>query len=308
MNYKSFKNKENIDLKILTRLGILQDVTRIIQVSHSPDYDLSRYGGSSEKSYIFKDSWSFGEIYSAIINVSIDHDSVFCFDDVVRLSKEYGVEFDDEKKSDLALNAIRGKYPDLMLYEGTPTDFDGFKLNEIKVDSVDNFSKELHFLGGFDGDSFSIEPMDWNIVVECSFKGFLSGEKLGGFYPDLIAESFSLREVGNIKLSYFLAYSAFESYINERLGSHDQAGRIKQKLNELFKKRFDLLVNNQIYSSINNELDHWESIRNHIAHGRNNIELTEQDVYGLTLFALTLIAAYETRIETFDSLFLDISK
>lgn len=302
MNYVKFKKIDDLDHKLLSLLGILEVRSKIIQIDNDPDYDLSNYQGTVEKTYFFKDSWSFDGEFGAVIDVSIENQCVFHFDDIKRLAKEYKVHFDSSNPCDVVLNEIRKNNKDLMWEEGTSPEFDGFKLNDIRVERIDHSEKVVHFFGSYDGDSYSIQPMDWNIFIECSFYSFASSDTFGEFYVDLIAESYSLRDAGNMKLSYFLMYAAFENYINERLNAHDKADRLKDKLNELFNSQFSPLQKHQIYTSIIGEFDKWEKIRNGIAHGKAKIEITSEMVEGLTIFALALIASFESRESQFDLL------
>ena len=309
MNYTKFKKYKDIELKLLSLLGILKDESRIIQLDNFPDYDLSGgYDGFTEKHYFFRDSWDFSSDYAAIINVSIDYIGVFHFDDVHRLSSEYKIPFNENNSFDVVLNRIREQNSDLMLEEATDPDFDGFKLNEVRVERVDQFGKTIEFVGGYNGCSDSIQPMDWKILVECSFYGFVSGARFGEFYADLIAESFALRDAGNNKLAYFLAFSALENYINDRHGSHEIEGRLKDKLSDLFKSKFIELHKHQIYTSIVGEYDSWEAIRHSIAHGKGGGEVTREAVQGLTVFILTLLASIEELEVSFDSLISKVSK
>ncbi len=308
MNYAKFKKIENLDLKILSFLGILQTKSRIIQINNYPDYDLSGYGGQFEKTYYFTDSWSFDGEFGAVLNVSIESQRVFHSDDMERLSEEYDVHFGENNAYDLVLNEIRNENEHLMWSEGFPPDFDGFKLNDIRVDRIDHSKKEVHFFGSYDGDSSSIQPVDWNIFIECSFCSFISSTTSGKFYVDLISESYSLKDSGNMKLSFFLVYAALENYINECLDRHEKEGRIKDKLNELFRSRFTSLEKHQIYTSAAGEFDDWEKIRNWIVHGKAKVDITNEMVEEFTIFVLTLMASFEAKETIFDSLLKEIDK
>lgn len=303
MNYARFRKQKDIDLRLLSVLNILERGRKIIQLDNHPDYDLSSYEGFVEKPYFFRDTWSFANDYSAIINIVVEHVGVFHFDDIQRLSSEYNVPFRSDGSFDIILNSVRNMNPNLMWEDAIDPDFDGFKLQEVKISSVDQFRKTVEFLGGYTGCSDSIQPMDWNIVVECSFNGFVSGEHYGGFYADLIAESYALREAGNHKLSYFIAFTAFENYINEHLDAHDKEGRLKDKLSEIFKVQFGDLGKHQVYTSVVGEFDTWEAMRHAVAHGKGKIEVAREHVEGLMVFVLTLLSSIELLETTFDGLY-----
>lgn len=308
MSYSTFKKIANIELSLLSLLGMLKTESRIIQLDNYPDFDLSGYEGFVEKPYFFRDSWGFSDAYAAIISASIEHVGVFHFDDVRRLASEYKVPFRKNESFDVVLNRIRAINSDLMWEEATDPDFNGFKISEIKIERIDQFGKEVQFFGGYSGASDSIQPMDWNILVECSFNALVSGARFGGFYADLIAESYALRYVRNHKLAFFIVFSALENYINERLDSHEREGRLKDKLSELFRNKFGCLQRHQIYTSIVGEYDSWESIRHGIAHGKVSQSVTRDMVGGLTVFILTLLASIEESEESFKGLRLKLPR
>ncbi|MEH8120217.1 hypothetical protein Q7I34_00280 [Aeromonas veronii] len=303
MNYLKFKKQNNIELNLLSILGIIKDESRIIQIDNYPDYDLSPYDGYyTQKEYFFRDSWSFANNYAAIINSSIEHVGVFHSDDISRLTSEYEVPLDWENDFDITLSLIQEKNPDIMLEESTEPRFDGFKLNDIQIEKIDQCGKIIYFQGGYTGASDSIQPIDWKIIVQCSFHAIIPSSLTGDFYIDLIAESFALKDAKNYRLSYFIAFSALENYLNERLDSHNKEGRLKDKLSELFKSKFSNLNKHQIYSSIIGEYDSWETIRHCIAHGRRDHQVTKEHVDGFTVFMLTLLASIEKSEDSFDGM------
>lgn len=307
MNYVKFKKTDGLDCCLLSFLGILKVGSKIIQIDNYPDYDLSPYEGMEATTYYFKDSWNFGEEFSSIINVSIEDPRIFHADDIERLINKYAIDSDKINPFDVILNDILNQNKNVM-DEGMIPDLDEFTLHPIQIDRIDYAKKEIHFLGSYYGNSCTIQPMDWNILVECFFSGFVSSDTCGKFYVDLISESYSLRDAGNLKLSYFLMYAAFENYINEKLNTHNEAGRLKDKLKRLFRKQFNSLKNHEIYTSIIGEFDKWEGFRNDIAHGKKAQEnVTDETVKEATIFVLTLIASWESRESNFESLLKIIS-
>lgn len=303
MKYSQFKTKNNIEISILLLLGIIKNESKIIQIDHHPDFDLSNYAGFAETTYFFRDSWNFLNAYSAIMLPKIKHIGVFHYDDVRRLASEYKIPFNDSNTLDASLNFIKDKNIDLMLDESLDPSFDGFKLHNLRISRTDQLNKKLEFEGGYIGASDTIDPQDWHVFVECSFYGFTPSASFGKFYADLLAESFALREAGNNKISYFITFSAFENYINECLNTHNQEGRLKDKLAQLFRDRFGELNSHQIYTCTAGDFDNWENIRNGIAHGKNANNITKEDVGGLTKFVLTLMASIEKHTTCFEDLF-----
>lgn len=302
MNYTTFKTKKNIEQKILRHLGILKITSRIIQINNYPDFDLSKYEGLSESTYYFRDSWSYEGHISAVTDISIESSAVFHYEDICRLSEEYGVLYKEKDGYGTFLDLIREKNIDVMSEAGISAEFDGFRLNSLQVERIDHPKKVVHFFGSYTGDSSTIEPLDWNLIIECAFSGFLSGEDSSDFYIDLVSESYALRDSGNLKLSYFILFTAFENFVNEKLGSQKEIGRLKEKLNLLFKTLYSSLERHQIYTSVAGQIDGWEKIRNEIAHGRSSNVVTRNEINGLSIFVLTLIASFETKTSKFEEL------
>jgi len=299
MNYAQFKKTDGLDYCLLSFLKIIKVSSRIIKINNHPDYDLSPYKGMDATTYYFKDSWSFDEEFGGIINATIKDQRIFHADDIERLAGQYVIDFDTRNSFDVILNDILKQNKDVM-EEGMYPKFDEFEFYPIQIERVDHSKKTIHFSGSYYGDGGTIEPMDWDILIECSFCSFASSDTFGKFYVDLISESYSLREAGNLKLAYFLMYAAFENYINEH---DDKEGRLKDKLKTLFKNRFNSLKNLEIYTSVINEFDRWEGIRNDIAHGKKAKEnITDEMIEGITIFVLTLIASWELKESSFESL------
>lgn len=302
MSLKKFKKIVDVDLLLLRSIKILVRESKIIQVNNYPDYDRTPYGGMTVKGYVFDDEWSFANDYNAIINCEIAYIKGFHFDDIEDLSKAYEIPYFTGDSFDGILNDARELETELMDQRGFELNFDGFKLDDLSIERVDNINKRVHFSGAFNGDSYSIEPVDWKILVECSFDGFVSGDKVGSFYPDLLAESYSLKNAGSYKLSYFLIFSALENYINGTLKSEKDEVRLLQKLKDMFKIKFDDLGIHEIYTSIIGNFKRFEDFRNAIAHGNRPLDIDEELVSELTLFVLMIIASYEHNLVSFDDL------
>ena len=128
------------------------------------------------------------------------------------------------------------------------------------------------------------------------------GNSLGMFYGDLIAESYALRESGNTKLAYFIAFSALENFTNERLNTYEQEGRLRDKFSDLFRNKFGSIARHPIYSSITGEFDFFESIRHKVAHGNQGETVDRALVDRLMLFVLVVMSSVKNGESTFDEL------
>ncbi|MFA6051156.1 MAG: hypothetical protein WC762_01040 [Methylobacter sp.] len=302
MKYEKFKTIDRVEDGLLQHLGLVKESVRIIKLDNYPDFDISGYDRHTERQYVFKDYWSFSREYAALSNASVNYSGVFHYDDIVRLSKEYEISFSSGVSEEEVLNQIRCLHDDLMFQDSIESEFDGFKLNDIKIERIDQFAKKVLFIGGYSGGYSEIQPDDWNIYIEIFLSGFVSGNSPGTFYVDLIAESYALKESGNTKLAYFIAFSALENFTNERLGAHDQEGRLKGKFSDLFRKRFISTERHQIYTSIVGEYDFLESVRHQIAHGNPGATVDRALVDQLILFVLVVMSSIDNGESTFDDL------
>ena len=302
MKYEKFKSLDGVEFGLFQHLELARKSVRIIKLNNHPDFDLTGYDRHTERPYVFKDHWNFPKEYAALIYASVEHSGVFHYDDIARLSKEYGISSRSGVSEEEVLNQIRCQHVDLMLQDSIEPDFDGFKLNDIKVDRIDQFAKEVLFIGGYSGGYSDIQPEDWDIYIEVSLCGLVSGNSLGMFYGDLIAESYALRESGNTKLAYFIAFSALENFTNERLNTYEQEGRLKDKFSDLFRNKFGSIARHPIYSSITGEFDFFESIRHEVAHGNQGKITNRALVDRLMLFVLVVMSSVENGESTFDEL------
>jgi len=117
-----------------------------------------------------------------------------------------------------------------------------------------------------------------------------------------MAEAYNLISIKSFKLSYFLAFSALESYINERMNTNDTKDRLKDIMSQMIRNVVGDINKNEIYTSIISGYNAFESNRNIIAHGRKIITVTQEDVDELILFALLIICITEGDGSTFEHL------
>lgn len=141
--------------------------------------------------------------------------------------------------------------------------------------------------------------VDFKVVSKIRIEGF---KKNFEFYNQLIAESRILLTEEKFKLSYFLLYSAIENYINNELSSENFEERLEDKLKRLCKMNLGDLNKNKIYSSIVANFKNYTTIRNTIAHGKKEIELTKTDLYEFSNFVLLIIYINKTEINNFEDL------
>lgn len=308
MNYTQFSNKVHIQEKILTKLGILTKEELIIRINNHPDYNLTKYKKEIVSDYFFHNSWDYSEKFNSIIDVCILRNDIFHFDTLQTLSQQYRIEFNEKTDNCDFLLQVQKKDNEAFVKYGFRTEVNDFILHRIKIRSIDNLKKCIYYEGSFQGDSSDIEPLDWGVYSTLKVTAVPKKIDTQPFYKLLIAESFLLLIENKFKLSYFLTFSAFESFVNYELGGNEEPVRLKDKLKELFCNKFNALGRNQIYTSVMSMYDTYETNRNSIAHGRNELIIDAEQVRISLLFILTLISSFEFNISTFDVLLNKIEK
>jgi hypothetical protein len=186
-----------------------------------------------------------------------------------------------------------------MKYEGRDLDIDGLKFNDVRVESINNLKRHFTVLGGYEAVSDRIDPDDWEILVEYLLTGVPEESTIGKFYVELLAEAYSLLLAGNFKLAYFIAFTALENYVNDKMGSENDEERFSDKVKKLFKSVFGDVSTHAIFTSIIRDLSSFEKTRNTIAHGREVIHVDSDELENILVFVLTLVATSENKFYTF---------
>ena len=299
MTFTQFSNRPEILLKLLASLGILTTKRTVIRIDNNPDYDISKYQREIDADYFFNNFWDFSNELSSVVDIEFIDNKLFHFDDLERASDEYNLPFNGEDHLEF-INTVNSLHKSWFSENGMETDIDQFKLHHLRISSIDNIKKKLYYEGSFFGNHETFDPLDWGIYSLVELKGLTQDSSK--FYKDLIGESYLLQIENKYKLAYFLAYSAFESFVNKELNRENDERRLKEKINELFRLKFPQLERHQIYSSVMNFYDEFTENRNNIAHGINEISISKENIQSALLFILTLINCYEYDITTFEEL------
>ncbi len=306
MNYDQFSRKDDLINQILIRQGILISEKIIIKIDHQPDYEISEYKREQDADYYFYNSWKFKNKFNSVFNISVSQNHIFHFDNFNDLSNNYNIPFNIGSECDFLLDVLK-KDSDALFTYGFGTETDNFTIHNVRIKAIDNLKGRVYYDGSFTGSSYEIDPLDWGIysILDISACPIEIDDK--PFYNSLLAESYLLLKERKYKLSYFLLYSAFESFVNSELGKGDEEGRLKDKLNELFCLKFPNLGTHQIYTSVITFFDKYNLDRNAIAHGRNRVEIDEEMVEKSFIFVLTLISSYLFNSSKFDDLYMRIT-
>lgn len=308
MKFKEFKEISNIELKLLKYLNIIHEKNVVFILDNYPDYDLSGYDGARTMTYFFESKVEMPYEFSNVISVEIINNFIIHSDDIYNMRKEHDIHlFSDDLEG--IINEVYEVDNECLDAHSIGLTFGNFELRTTKVVGVNNSTEKITFSGSFVGDYSHIQPLDWNIYVECKVMGTKKHSEYGNsFYRDLMAEAYNLMSIKNFKISYFLAFSSLESYINEKMNTNDTKGRLKNIMSKMIGDVVGDINKNEIYTSIVSGYKSFESNRNIIAHGRELIVVTQEDLDELILFTLLIICIAEGDGSTFKHLASRIEK
>ncbi|MBI3518077.1 MAG: hypothetical protein HY062_01800 [Bacteroidetes bacterium] len=301
--YAQFTKPSDRIEQMLFALGILVHDETFIKIENHPDYDITEYQREVDSNYYFHNSWDFLMKYQSVIKAEFAETHIIHADNLNDMSMEYKIEYEPyDRDVPKFLNKLYKHDKEAIGIHNFGTDGGDFKVNRIRVNSIDNINSKINYEGSFFGNSGDIDPLDYGIYCTLRVTAVSRDIDFSNFYKELIAESYVLFKESNFKLAYFLAYSGFESFVNSSLGVGDEAGRLKDRLSELFKLKFLDLSKHQIYSSVVNDFGRYTDKRNTIAHGRGAVSINKNEIEDALLFTLILVSAYELGCSTFDEL------
>lgn len=303
MNWKKYKEKIGIR-KLLMHLGIISIDTRIIPINIEFDDELTEFQRVTEADYYFSSKWSFNDYFENLTNLTILGYKFYHDDDIKELNRDddfaYNVNSETLEKN---LNQINILYSDYFKRYGCDADeLEEFKVKQIKIRTIDNIKKEICYEGIYFGDGYGLAVLDYG---ECGFFAKIKMEGIckSSLHNDLLGESYLLYLSGNYKLSYFVAYSAFENFLNLKTNSFQVQERLAEKLKKLFKDNEIDTEKNIIYCSIINNFSKRTKLRNDIAHGMLADDITHLIIEEFFIEITTMIILYEDNCLTFKELF-----
>ncbi len=311
MNYKKLvSNAHHISI-LMESIGLLRNHREFICLDHSPDYDKTPYQGVIGTEYFFDNSYRFPFGYSTIFDVEIHQVGIYHSDNFKELKNlkrftllkgtvEDGVE---TLNACLDIDLQKGKGSDFFEGYGFGTDVNNFKIENVACSGVDLTRKQYSISGNFFGDSYDIEPMDWAVYAEVELWGLESSEFDEEFYSELLVKSYHAKLDKDYRMSFFLAYSAFEGFINQNFHSEKEEERLSDKLSQLFKDRFGDISKHQIYTTIvNNFKKNLTQLRHDIAHGRKS-DFNEGTAREMLVISLMFISSYNNHADKFSDIF-----
>lgn len=303
MTLKEFSNKKNIIKTLLSGLNLIEEKSWITKIDFYPDPDITELDRHRDKEYYFAGKQKFDDNHNYVLDCDYNEPFVFSYDRLDEIEQHTEMKFSDKEDILNSLNELDDFDNELIDEYSFPTDFDGFKLNNIKIKFINNTKKEINYEGGFFGSSMDIDPDFWNLFSYINVKAIKKNQT--EFYKDLIGESYVLKLEGNYKLSFFILFSALESFVNLKLQDEDNEGkRLKGQIGDLYKKEHNVeaLIKDTLYSSLMNDIYRQIDNRNIIAHGKNDITVTEKELNNFFICVLTYIISVEFKWKSFDEI------
>lgn len=309
MRLQDLYKYEKLSLLLLAKLNIITVKEIIFPVVLSPDDNISQYGREYAKDYFFHNEWSFKPLCKSVIKVEIIGNRVYNSEllkeqiDDYEENSDISLYVDDYNDVERTLNDINSIDETFFLENGCEADeVNDFKLLDLRIRNIDNHHQKICYEGGFFGDSVDMDTITsgWELFSKISLIGVHN--QIKEFYKELLAESYLLYINENYKLSYFIAYSAFECFVNTKGGTQDQDGRLKDKISTLYGSKFNDLSKHQIYTSVIDKFNQSDKKRNDIAHGREEITINRDDSEKMLLHVSVLMLTYNDKLMCFDEL------
>ncbi|MBF9252622.1 hypothetical protein I2I11_04905 [Pontibacter sp. 172403-2] len=297
MNLTSYIKKVDVR-KLLMYLNIIDIKELIIPINIEPDYDVSEYKREIDTDYFFINEWSYKGYFETLTSFEFLTHRLY--------HQNYFQELDNDLKSELTsvsieedLNIINRLNKDSFAWSGYDSgELDEFKLKYIRLRSINNINKCIKYEGTFFGGSYGLNVLDWG---ECGFfaKIQMEGISRSILYNDLLGESYLLYLSGNYKLSHFVAYSAFENFLNLKTNSFEVQERLSEKLKKLFRESSIDTNKNVVYCSVVNNFSKQTKRRNDVAHGMDAVDINERAVREFLIEIITMIILYNNNYLNF---------
>lgn len=300
ISYKIILSEDKYVLLLMKRIGLVAEVTEVKYVDHHPDYDFSEYKGPVTQTYFFKTALATPSDLSFVYDTKILDTRVIHHEDFAGIVAELELDANPSEDQEWILAEAFSRDVDFIDHIGYE-DLEQFSLCNLEIATIENHHRCINIQGSFVGDGYGISQPDWGLYAIVRFMGFKEDLNESEFYRQLLVESFSLREKGDHRVSFFLAFSALEGYINWKMNVEEDSGRLSDKVRNLFNFCFpDVdLGKHQIYThavvDFNKQLT---DLRNGIAHGRVSAIDSDQSRQML-LVALMLICSAELLVESF---------
>jgi len=300
MNYKKFNKLPEVELRLLSVIGMLTEQKFAFKIDNSPNYGISHYNRHRMETYFFSDSHPFPHNVSFLVHVDKESETIITDDELEKYREELDIDGCIEEDEEI-LSLVLAKNGEI----GLPFDHvHEFELHGIEQPLIDNTGKTITFVGGYKTNYSGIQPDGWSIYAICNVLGLSARPLEDNTHLGILAEGLVIMLRNDYKLASFMFYCALESFINYQLHSQSDEQRLSEKLKRLVTETFpgSALAKHSIYTSTINEFHQLTGLRNAIAHGMKTVSVSRQETRLHLVLVLTLIACIETTHADFCSL------
>lgn len=294
MKKDDFYKKIDIMSSFFDFYGLIEEKISVFRLDFFPDFDLTEYDRDNRQNYYFHNSISYERLLSYVIEAKIIENHIVQIDipnirnSIIEVTPKERIEIESQSFGD---------------------EINSFKLNNVKVIGNNDIEKTLLYEGGFASLPEDFGNDLFNIYSLMKIKGVSKEIGSKTFYLQLFVESYCLYKSENYKMSFFILFTGFDSFINyslKRCETKENKKCIKEKINELFSEYIDDLQKNQIYSSI--RLTEYEKIRDDIAHGKCQVDMEESFLLKAFSDVFVLVLAYNQKCQTYEELLSKLKK
>lgn len=319
------------DFQFLNNFNDLTNVKRLIaKISCNFDYDMNGYDKLKMQQHYFTGKYNVG-IYTKKILTAEINEIYFLTDTIKNLSEyknlrelfvqkhDYEPEIDELLTETLEFDEVLRDYNihnDLNRYflNNESMDSIGPSFTKVELIGLDNIGCNIKYHGSFYGDSINLDIVN-NGQAYMKLSLLCSNLNLP-FYKELLLDSYIHLGEKNYKMCTFIAYAAFESFINIVSGQEDSEERLLDKFKSLFKTKQVDNKNLNTYDSYTKLINFYkdeklQEIRNNIAHGKSDNDYWKDDeglqtAYKMFVFSSLVIMCYEKSIKDFKNIYKNI--
>lgn len=276
--------------EIMKKKNLLVDKSFFIQLDNFPDYDLLPYINNTFNRYIFSNRYKFENVSQMVYKAKLSNFVLFDNDSIDGMCAELNINnsLENEKKLTIAYKQNQEIFNE---YKFDYESWEEIEIYKYEITSIDNFSKEIKYQGAFYGHTDSIDNGYYNFYCILNIYSALNINRK--IYDDLIIESYNLFIEKKYKQAYYIAYSAFENFINDQfyksLPNEKKNLRIKDKIDKIYLNNYS----NEFYHFLKQNLKNYTNKRNDIAHGNTTKSITKKEAINILNLVISIIYSYE---------------
>lgn len=254
-----------------------------VRLNLEPDSNFSEFNKYTESEYLFRGYVDFPSNVSRIIECHVEKKGFFDKCNLPIILKN------DESILELKIKPVD-------VFDAATKSIDGFNFINVDVIAINDFEKRIIYEGVYKTDClYFLDDMINAYLLACMKIIPQDYDRL--FFKQLLVESYCFYVKKEYKMSFFILFTAFESFVNFHLGIHETKENKKalnDKVNCLYKSITVDLNENKIYSSIN--LQKYIDLRDDIAHGKKQINFDKNALDEAVGDFCSLFYSYNERI------------